>query len=177
MKLSSRLFIFQKTLFIVAVLLGAAELSLGRSLLQQERGDVDFIREELFGANDSFSGALTLENLYNFDYANAGLGTVIFRSNSKRFVPILDQDSPRVNGNWSSPAQFNSFISPNFAVMSPSFVGGGSISAFDDSADPTSPGILAPVPEPSTWIGAALALLVIAFTQRRRLRGVAARCA
>lgn len=177
MKPSSRLFVFQKTLFVIAVLWGTAELAVGRSLLQ-EGGDVDFVREELFGANDSSSGALTLENLYHFDYANAGLGTVIFRANSKRFLPaLIDQDSPRAVADWSSPAQFNSFISPNFAVMSPSFVGGGSISAFDDSTDPTSPGILAPVPEPSTWIGAALALMAIAFTQRRRLRGLVARSA
>jgi hypothetical protein len=178
MKLSFRLFVFKKTLFAIAVLLGTAELSAGRSLLQQERGDVDFVREELFGANDSISGALTLENLYNFDYANAGLGTVIFRTNSKRFLPaIFDQDAPRVVADWSAPAQFNSFINPNFAVMSPSFVGAGSVSPFDDSNDPTSPGILAPVPEPSTWIGALLALMAIAFTQRQRLRGFVARCA
>jgi autotransporter-associated beta strand protein len=35
--------------------------------------------------------------------------------------------------------------------------------------------ILAPIPEPSTWIGAALALAAIGFTQRRRLRGLVPR--
>jgi hypothetical protein len=33
--------------------------------------------------------------------------------------------------------------------------------------------ILAPIPEPSAWIGAALALAAIGFMQRRRLRGLA----
>lgn len=36
-------------------------------------------------------------------------------------------------------------------------------------------GEVVPVPEPSTWIGAALALGAIGFTQRRRLRGLLAR--
>ena len=30
--------------------------------------------------------------------------------------------------------------------------------------------VAAPVPEPSTWIGGALAIAGLAFTQRRRLR-------
>ena len=34
---------------------------------------------------------------------------------------------------------------------------------------------LAPVPEPSTWIGGALALVTIGFMQRRRIRGLVAR--
>jgi hypothetical protein len=33
---------------------------------------------------------------------------------------------------------------------------------------------LAAVPEPSTWIGAALALAAIGFTQRKKLRGLVA---
>ena len=33
-------------------------------------------------------------------------------------------------------------------------------------------GEVAPVPEPSTWIGGALAIAAVAFTQRRRLRNV-----
>ena len=36
-------------------------------------------------------------------------------------------------------------------------------------------GEVVPVPEPSTWVGAALALGAIGFTQRRRLRGLLAR--
>jgi autotransporter-associated beta strand protein len=36
------------------------------------------------------------------------------------------------------------------------------------------PGPMTPVPEPSTWIGAALALGAIGFTQRRKLRGFVA---
>lgn len=34
-----------------------------------------------------------------------------------------------------------------------------------------------PVPEPSTWVTGALALLGVAFIQRRRLRTLIARCA
>jgi len=33
---------------------------------------------------------------------------------------------------------------------------------------------LAPVPEPSTWIGGALALGAIGYTQRRRIRALIA---
>jgi hypothetical protein len=35
-------------------------------------------------------------------------------------------------------------------------------------------GEVVPVPEPGTWIGAALALVAIGFTQRKRLRGLVA---
>ena len=35
--------------------------------------------------------------------------------------------------------------------------------------------VAAPVPEPSTWIGGALAIAGLAFTQRRRLRKLIAR--
>ncbi len=34
--------------------------------------------------------------------------------------------------------------------------------------------VLVPVPESSTWIGAALALAAIAFTQRKKFRGLIA---
>jgi hypothetical protein len=169
MKLTSRFVVFQRTLFVAAVLLGSAELCAGRSVLDQERSEFDFARAEFFGSNDLFKGALTLENLYSFDYASAGIGTVIFRSNSKQFQSyIIDHDSPRAVGSWASPSESDPFISPSFAALSPSFERGRSISAFDDSTDPTSPGILAPVPEPSTWIGGALLLAFVVFTQRRR---------
>jgi hypothetical protein len=36
-------------------------------------------------------------------------------------------------------------------------------------------GEVVPVPEPSTWIGAGLAVAAIVFTQRRKLRGLIAK--
>jgi autotransporter-associated beta strand protein len=50
-------------------------------------------------------------------------------------------------------------------------------SGYSFTADytPTGFDLLVPVPEPSTWIGAALALAAVGFTQRRKLRGLIAR--
>jgi len=36
------------------------------------------------------------------------------------------------------------------------------------------PGMMTPVPEPSTWVAGALALLAVGYTQRRRFLGKAA---
>ena len=48
-------------------------------------------------------------------------------------------------------------------VFSISYTGG-------DGNDIVLTALSAPVPEPSTWIGGALAIAGLAFTQRRRLR-------
>ena len=53
-------------------------------------------------------------------------------------------------------------------VFSVSYTGG-------DGNDIVLTVVAAPVPEPSTWIGGALAIAGLAFTQRRRLRKVIAR--
>ena len=56
-------------------------------------------------------------------------------------------------------------------VFSVSYTGG-------DGNDIVLTVISAPVPEPSTWMGGALAIAGLAFTQRRRLRKlIARRCA
>jgi hypothetical protein len=63
---------------------------------------------------------------------------------------------------------------PNFIGSTSGFVGrSGGFSLGDDTVDG---GFNAPtaLPEPSTWIGGIFALAVIAFMQRRRLRGLTA---
>ena len=62
-------------------------------------------------------------------------------------------------------AQGNSVVGSDGAVFSISYTGG-------DGNDIVLTVVAAPVPEPSTWIGGALAIAGLAFTQRRRLRKV-----
>ena len=52
------------------------------------------------------------------------------------------------------------------------FYSGPGTGAFTPGAVILSTGEIVPVPEPSTWIGASMALAAIGFTQRRRLRGL-----
>jgi hypothetical protein len=160
MKLTSYFSISKKMLLAGAVLLCASEFSAGRSMLNQE---VDVFRAEILGSNDSLRGALTFDNFYRFDYANAGIGTVTFRASSKQFQSfVLDQDSPRAVGGRFS--ETSSFISPDFAS------GGSSFFVNPRFDDATSPDIVAAVPEPSTWLAGALALAALGFVRRRSLR-------
>ena len=171
MRLASYFRTFRRLLFVAAVLLcvspASGELSAGRSILEQARGDV--ARSGEFGI-----GALTLDNIYRFDFATAGIGTVIFRPRSNQFRPfVISQDLPRSVERWAVPSEPGSFINlinSNFVGSPRFFSGGGSFRMFDDPlpTEPLSPVIA--VPETSTWVTAALALAAIAFTQRRRFR-------
>ena len=68
-------------------------------------------------------------------------------------------------------AQGNSVVGSDGTVFSISYTGG-------DGNDIVLTVVQAPVPEPSTWIGGALAMAGLAFTQRRRLRKlIVRRCA
>jgi len=168
MKLTSYFSVFKKMLLAGAILLCASELSLGRSILDQERSE-DFLRAEVFGPNDFLKGALTFDYFYSFDYAHAGIGTVTFRPGSKKFQPfVIDRESPRAVGSWASES--NSFLSSSFPTFSSGFVRGDSMAAFDDQTEPTSPDNFTAAPEPSTWITGALALLAMGFARRRWLR-------
>lgn len=127
-----------------------------------------------FFPSTSNLGALTLDNVYSFDYASAGIGTLIFRSIS-RPQPTLTfaAEMPRAVGNWTS--QSTPWENPFFSGASPNFTYGRNLLVTDDTDTDSLGGPLAAAPEPATWIGAALALAVIGFTQRRRLRGLIAR--
>lgn len=164
MKLTSYFSVSKKMLLVGAVLLCASEFSAGRSMLNQE---VDVFRAEIFGSNDSLRGALTFDNFYSFDYANAGIGTVTFRASSKRFQPfVVDQDAPRQLSGWGRSSEASSFISPNFASGGSSFFVNP---RFDDPAS-LDPSGLPLIPEPSTWLAGALALAAMGFVRRRSLR-------
>jgi hypothetical protein len=150
----------------------SAELSANRSILEQGRSEVNIFRPHAARSNDLLIGALTLDNVYSFDFANAGMGTLIFRARSNRPSAMLAEEitreMPQLVGEWSRES--SSFESVNF------FPSGGFHRRADSSlslnseadSDPFSGGIAA-APEPSTWVGAALALVVIGFTQRRKV--------
>lgn len=150
-----------------------AGISSNRSIL--ESSDSDPFRINAFGgSNDSFSGALTLDNVYHFDFATAGIGSVTFRARSNRAFGIpadeITREMPRDVGGWTS--QGSSFENTNFFTTEGFHQSARYSLAFADQTDSDLFPNVPLVPEPGTWAGAALALAAIGFTQRRRLRGL-----
>ena len=81
---------------------------------------------------------------------------------------ILNQVTGATSGMF---VQGTHVVGSNGTVFSVSYTGG-------DGNDIVLTVVAAPVPEPSTWMGGALAIAGLAFTQRRRLRKlIARRCA
>jgi fibronectin-binding autotransporter adhesin len=70
-------------------------------------------------------------------------------------------------GTFAGIPQGSTVTGSNGTVFSVSYIGG-------DGNDIVLTAIQAPVPEPSTWIGGALAIAGLAFTQRHRLRKLVA---
>ena len=68
-----------------------------------------------------------------------------------------------ITGTFAGIPQGGTVMGSNGTVFSVSYTGG-------DGNDIVLTVVAAPVPEPSTWIGGALAIAGLAFTQRRRLR-------
>jgi len=114
-------------------------------------------------------GSLTLDNFYLFDFATAGIGTTVFRSNTmhRPLALFVDNDMPRAAGVWTYEPRR---LDPVSFAGSPVFSTGRNwlSTSENEPLDAFQP--VLPIPEPGTWIGAMLALGAIAFTQRRRLR-------
>jgi fibronectin-binding autotransporter adhesin len=119
-------------------------------------------------------GSLTLQSNSTLNFGTLGVGTLTFAGfNPGTFTLTIS--------NWTSSASLASLTSGTdgtddrliFAGITPpntTFI------TFDGTAAafiPLDTGFweVVPVPEPSTWIGAALALGAVVFAQRRRLRG------
>jgi autotransporter-associated beta strand protein len=76
-----------------------------------------------------------------------------------------------ITGTFAGIPQGGTVVGSNGTVFSVSYTGG-------DGNDIVLTVVAAPVPEPSTWMGGALAIAGLAFTQRRKLRELIAwRCA
>jgi hypothetical protein len=163
-------------LFCVSPVSG--ELSAGRSILEQARG-ADHVFRTATNSDAGFAlGALTLDNVYRFDFATAGIGTVVFRNRPNQFRTfIIDQDAPRAVDRWASISDSGSLIRSTFVGSSGFFRIPSTYVAFDDQnpTDPTLPVIA--VPEASTWLSGVLALVAIAFARRSWLRQLFARAA
>lgn len=167
--------VFRTSLLLVPLL--AASLAFAASAKQdratwyemQLRGDDVHIAGATFSS--AAHGALTLDSVYAFDFATVGIGTLIFRParNHPSTLLFINQDMPLPGGNWdyetkridaqSFVGSFGTFV--NSPVLS--FAEDGSVNDIES---------VSLVPEPATWIGGALALGVVAFTQRRRLRAL-----
>ena len=178
MKPTSRLFTTRKIVLGAVSLLSVAGIATaapqGRSILHDARYDsVAFsMNASVLSPHASQLGALTLDDVYTFDFASAGIGTLIFRSHSNRLTTFTTiHDMPRtVPGLVSQPNSSNSDFFFNSSGHNPA--GGFSL------ADESGVDLLGPIvatPEPGTWMGAMLALVAIGFTQRRRLRGLIGR--
>jgi hypothetical protein len=177
MKLTSRLVTTRKILLGITSLLSLTSFAMAapfaNSILEEARYESDsfFMDRSVLSPTQNLMGSLTLSEVYKFDYATAGIGTLIFRSNSKRvLIDTSIQDMPRAVATANSAFQ-SSF--PNFIGAPSGFYHGGGTSPGDQSLDGDNPPVA--VPEPSTWIGALFALAAIAFAQRRRLHGLVAR--
>jgi len=121
-------------------------------------------------------GALTLQSNATLNFGTAGVGTFTFASftANANTLNIL---------NWTSNANFSTTTSGVDGTDDRLIFGGTlppatAFITFNGAAStviPLDTGFyevvpLTPIPEPSTWVGAALALGAIAFAQRRRLR-------
>lgn len=123
-----------------------------------------------FGSSSVGLGALSLQSNATFDFGSGGVGTFVFTSftANTNTLNIL---------NWTSNASFSGLVSGTDGVDDRLIFAGlptdvvfitfnGTPAAFI----PLDIGFyeVVPVPEPGTWIGGALALAAIGFTQRRR---------
>lgn len=173
MKLASRFFTLPKMLLVGTILAcvspASGELSTSRSILEQARGDVNIFRTDAARSDDFVMGALTLDNIYRFDFATAGIGTVVFRTRPGQFNPfVINQELPRAAERWASIPESGSLIRSTFVGSSGFFRSPSTFAAFEDQSDPTLPVVAAP--EAGTWFSGALALLAMAFARRRWLR-------
>jgi autotransporter-associated beta strand protein len=141
------------------------------------------------------TGALTLASTSNFrvdingtsvgtgyDRINVGAGVTITGSNlavtvgttlsvGQTFTILNKLSLGAITGTFAGIPQGGSVVGSNGTVFSVSYTGG-------DGNDIVLTAVAAPVPEPSTGIGGALAIAGLAFTQRHRLRKlIKRRCA
>ena len=141
------------------------------------------------------TGALTLASTSNFrvdingttagtfDQLNVATGGVTITGSNvvitvgttlavgQTFTILSKVAAGAITGTFAGIPQGGTVVGSNGTVFSVSYTGG-------DGNDIVLTVVAAPVPEPSTWMGGALAIAGLAFTQRRKLRKlIARRCA
>jgi autotransporter-associated beta strand protein len=142
------------------------------------------------------TGALTLASTSNFrvdingtsvgsgyDQLNVATGGVTITGSNvaitvgttlavgQTFTILSKVAAGAITGTFAGIPQGGTVVGSNGTVFSVSYTGG-------DGNDIVLTAVAAPVPEPSTWIGGALAIAGLAFAQRRRLQKlIARRCA
>jgi hypothetical protein len=138
------------------------------SLLRPAADDRARAHNSLFLSNAP-NGALTLDSVYHFSFSDLGFGSLIFvgRSRTANVLDSSNQDlairPPTVYSyNYDSPASFLGSDSGRGLGFSDNL---NLVSSDDPLADPP----LATAPEPSTWVGGALAFGIILYSQRGRL--------
>jgi autotransporter-associated beta strand protein len=143
------------------------------------------------------TGALTLASTSNFrldingttvgsgyDQLNVAAGAVTITNSNlvvtvgttlsvgQTFTILNKASGGAITGTFAGVPQGGTVVGSNGTVFAVSYTGG------TGGNDIVLTVVAAPVPEPSTWIGGALAIAGLAFTQRRRLkRLIARRCA
>jgi hypothetical protein len=176
MKLTSHLFTSRKIVLGAVSLVYAASTAFAgvaerESILQEANtySGALSINPASYSPQAGSFGALTLDSFYSFDYASAGIGTVVFRAQNSRPNLVLEShDVSRPVGLWNTRS--SSFNTPLYFDSSPFDRGSGSF----DSQSIDGENVVA-APEPSTWLAGTLALLAIGFVQRGRLRGLIGR--
>ena len=113
-----------------------------------------------------------------YDQLKANAGTVMIGGSNlvvtvgatlmvgQTFTILNNAGTGTIGGTFAGIPQGGTVVGSNGTVFSVSYVG--------DTGNDIVLTVVSAVPEPSTWIGGALAIAGLAFTQRRRLRKLAA---
>ena len=105
------------------------------------------------------TGGVTLGNQTSTLVVTVGTTLAV----GQTFMILNKVSAGNSTGIFAGIPQGGTVVGSDGTVFSVSYTGG-------DGNDIVLTVIAAPVPEPSTWIGGALAIAGLAFTQRRRLR-------
>jgi hypothetical protein len=118
---------------------------------------------------DRGTGAVTLDDVYRFNFVDLGFGSLTFVARSRP----LDVSSSFSQNSYTSriPVVCGYEYDYPASVSVPGFDRAGGFGpnlSPSFSEDSVSPLPMEPVPESSTWIVGALALLILAYSQRAR---------
>ncbi|MEY2499715.1 MAG: hypothetical protein QOI07_49 [Verrucomicrobiota bacterium] len=120
-----------------------------------------------FATYEASAGALTLDSVYSFNFADLGFGKLTFVRRSPNFDYLRFSESTVVVPEVITPRRYVY----NYDASAPiNVVSRGSTAPLLEVSPDNPDEIPPPIPEPSTWLTGALALAAIAWTQVRRRR-------
>jgi hypothetical protein len=143
--------------------LASIDRSFGGTLLVDSESNL----QSSFAMRESSVGALTLDTVYSFDFADLGFGKLTFVRRPPNLDYLRFSESTVVVPEVITARRYVY----NYDASAPANVWsrGSNVALLEVS--PANPVDLPePIPEPSTWLAGALAVAAIAWTQLRRRR-------